>query len=393
VAAGDSADGGRTAGAGASADGGQAAGAGALASGGYAAGAAASTGGGHAALIDAMRDEMVKNLRELIACKSVAGPREEGAPFGAGVQAAFARMLALAETDGFDTKNADNYGGHIEFGGAPTDEDGEITGSPAETLGILGHLDVVPEGRDWSCDPFEGKLENGRVYGRGAMDDKGPTLACYYAMKALKNSGFMPRKRVRLILGLDEETDWAGMEHYLSKIPPPDFGFVPDAEFPAIHGEMGILVFELAKKLSRSGGAKGLELRKLNGGNAANMVPDQARVLLRGDSYEKIKEQASAYREETGFQLSARNMGKNLEITARGVSAHGATPEKGLNAISVLMAFLGQAGAGGEGFLEFLDFYNRCVGFELHGESMGCGFSDVVSGKLIFNAGVISGDS
>jgi succinyl-diaminopimelate desuccinylase len=197
---------------------------------------------------------------------------------------------------------------------------------------------------------------------------------------------------VRLILGLDEETGWKGMAHYLARVGPPDFGFTPDADFPAIHGEKGILIFELAKKLGRTT-AKGLELRKLGGGSAANMVADYARAVVRGDSYEALKATVAEYRSETGRQIHAKGIGKSLEISVNGISAHGATPEKGLNAISVLMDFLPRAGLVNESALEFIDFYNRHIGFALHGETMGCALSDEPSGPLVFNVGTISGDT
>jgi succinyl-diaminopimelate desuccinylase len=340
---------------------------------------------------DAMKDEMIGALRGLIAIKSVAGEAAEGAPFGKGVDEAFAYMMKMAEADGFETDNIDNYGGHIEFGGLILDEGGEVTATSDEVFGILVHLDVVPEGAGWSCDPFAGKLEDGKIFGRGAIDDKGPAIACYYAMKALKESGFMPEKKVRLILGLDEETEWAGMEYYLSKVKAPDIGFSPDAEFPAIHGEMGILVFELAKKIEKST-AKGLSLRSLSGGGAANMVADHARAVVRGDSYDKIKAKLAEYREDTGYRIKARGIGKSLEITAEGVSAHGSAPEKGQNAISILMDFLGGVGFANESVQEFISFYNKHIGFELDGQSLGCGLSDALSGDLILNVGKIRGD-
>ncbi|MDR2356423.1 MAG: dipeptidase PepV [Clostridiales Family XIII bacterium] len=340
------------------------------------------------ARIDALAEEMIESLRALIAIRSVGTPAEEGAPFGAGVQAAFAHMLARAQADGFATGNADNYGGHIEFGGA----DAETSEEAARTLGILVHLDVVPEGNGWSCDPFLGKRADGRIYGRGATDDKGPAIACYYAMKALKDTGFAPRKRVRLILGLDEETGWEGMRRYLARFGPPDFGFTPDADFPAIHGEKGILIFELAKKLGKTT-AKGLELRKLGGGTAANTVADRARAVVRGGDYEALKAKVAEYRNETGRQIYAKGVGKSLEIGANGISAHGATPENGLNAISVLMEFLPRLGLVNESALEFVDFYNRHIGFDLRGAGMGCAIEDDPSGPLVFNVGTVSGDT
>ena len=230
-------------------------------------------------LIEEYREEIIGTLQELIAFRSVAAASLEGAPFGAGVRDAFEYMLNKAKADGFDTENVDNYGGHIEFGGYLLDEEGDLVGTSDEVMGILCHLDVVPEGKDWDYEPFGGQVAEGRIYGRGAIDDKGPTVAAYYAMKALKDAGVVPEKKVRLILGLDEESGWKGMDYYLKRVRHPDFGFSPDAEFPAIHGEMGLLIFDLAKKLGKSAaGAKGISLRSVTGGNAPNMVADHARA-------------------------------------------------------------------------------------------------------------------
>ncbi len=153
-------------------------------------------------LIDEYTDEMIAVLQELVRIRSVEAEPvetlEKGLlPFGAGVQEAFEYMLARGEADGFETENVDNYGGHIEFGGYELDEDGEIVGTSEEIMGILGHLDVVPEGdlSGWKFDPYEGVIEDGKIYGRGTDDDKGATLAAYFAMKALKDSGFVPQKR------------------------------------------------------------------------------------------------------------------------------------------------------------------------------------------------------
>ncbi|MBK5261922.1 MAG: M20/M25/M40 family metallo-hydrolase, partial [Peptostreptococcaceae bacterium] len=184
-------------------------------------------------LIEEYKDEMIKTLQELISIKSVAEPAlndsEDGfLPFGKGVHDCFKYMLDKATADGFDTENVDNYGGHIEFSGYFLDESGEIIGTSTEIVGVLAHLDVVPEGSDWKYEPFAGEIADGKVYGRGASDNKGPLVASYYALKALKNSGIVPGKKVRLILGLDEETNWDGMKHYFSKEKSPDLGFTPD---------------------------------------------------------------------------------------------------------------------------------------------------------------------
>jgi succinyl-diaminopimelate desuccinylase len=347
---------------------------------------------GYLELIDSYKENMLADLKELVNIPSVIAPacidKDYGKlPFGKEVDNAFRWMLSRAEIDGFSTCNTDNYGGHIEMAAREDSTDTEI-------MGILGHLDVVPEGSGWKSgdgNPFSGSIEDGKVYGRGTCDDKGPVLAAYYAMKALKESGFEPSKRIRLILGLDEETNWIGMHYYLEHVDTvPTFGFTPDADFPAIHGEKGILVFRLAKKIGKSNN-KGLELRSLNGGSAANMVPDFARAVVRNEqpgAYEVIREKANAFREETGYHLQVKGTGKNLEITTTGQSAHGSTPYMGVNAIAILYKFLGGLSFANEDVNEFIAFANEHIGFEWKGESMGCSFCDEASGDLIFNLGM-----
>jgi len=346
-------------------------------------------------LIEASKDDMIKMLQELLAFRSVNDEETFDMPFGKGVHEAFIYMLMRAKADGFDVENIDNYGGHIEFGGYILDEEGDIIGTNDEVFGVLGHLDVVSEGNDWDFPPFGGEVSDGKIYGRGAIDNKGPVVASYFAMLALKNAGFIPKKKVRLILGLDEETKWIGMRKYLQKVKPPSMGFAPDAEFPVIHGEKGILVFELARKINKDT-SKGLELRSFKGGSAANMVADFARVVLRDakpENYEKIKNEAAQYRNETKYKVNVKGIGKSLEITARGVSSHGARPESGLNAISIMMDFLGRLHFANEDVNDFIAFYNEHIGFELDGTSLGCKLADEVSGDLILNTGLIDMDS
>lgn len=331
-------------------------------------------------ILDASRDEMVESLGELISFPSVSVKTEGEFPFGKDVDRAFKYMLNVGEKAGFKLFNADNFGGHMDFKG---------TGD--EVLGIVGHLDVVPAGSDWDHPAFELTEEDGKLFGRGTIDDKGPVMACFYAMKALKEAGFEPSKTIRLIMGLDEETNWEGMDYYLSKTDAPDFGFTPDAEFPAIHGEMGILVFDMACKFGR-GMDKGLRLRSIKGGNAANMVADHCRTIVLSDKkedYEKIKKVVEEYRKEKGYRINVKQIGKSLEIVVHGISAHGARPASGLNAISAMMELLGKFNFVNDDMNGFIDMYNSHIGFELDGESMGIGFSDEPSGKLIFNVGMI----
>ncbi len=337
-------------------------------------------------LIEKNFDSEVEALQRIVALKSVGEPEvtAEGEvyPFGEGVQKCFEETLKLGEELGFKTYNADNYGGHIEFG------EGD------EVLGILGHLDVVPEGTGWSFDPYSAAVSDGYIYGRGTQDDKGPVIAALYAMKALKDAGFEPERKVRLILGLDEETAWKGMYYYLDKAGAPDLGFTPDADFPGLNGEKGIMSFTLVKKFAEKK-LKGLSLRSLSGGSASNMVAEGARAVVMADDekvYDEIKALAEAYRGETDRTLTVRRMGKSLEITAKGISAHGATPDAGLNAISIMMDFLGRLNFADEDINDYVAFYNDYIGFDVHGERFGCPFEDDKSGKLTLNVGVADFD-
>lgn len=342
-------------------------------------------------LIDQYKDEMVETLSEFIKVKSVEGapvdtPDKGYLPFGQDVQNAFEFMMNLARKEGFEVFNADNYGGHIEMPG---------DGSSDEIMAVVGHIDVVPEGDGWTYPPYSGTVVDGKVYGRGTSDDKGPVIAGFYAMKALKDAGFVPSRRIRLILGLDEETNWIGIEKYFERTEKPTFGFTPDADFPAIHGEKGNAQFKLAKKFAASK-EKGLELRSLTGGTAPNAVAGRARAILRDEkagSYDKIKEIAAEYRKETGYKVNTKGIGKTLEITTEGIPAHAATPYDGLNAVSVMMDFLGRLDFASDDVSDFIDFYNSHIGFNLYGENIGCGLSDEESGKLTFNTGIIELDS
>ena len=339
-------------------------------------------------LLESYKEDMLAVLKDLVSYPSVvsnAVRTEEGEvlPFGRKVHDAYLYTMKVGEEMGFDTFNADNYGGHIEL--KAEDEN-------AEVFGITGHLDVVPAESGWKSNPFEMIEKDGVLYGRGVSDDKGPVVASLYAMKAIKESGVKLNKNVRLILGLDEETGKSGMKDYLEQACQPDMGFTPDGDFPLVNGEMGILIFDLAQKLTRLSNKDGLRLTKLEAGTVPNAVPAVAKAVLAADEkiYELVKGKLEQYKLETGYKLSAKKQGKSLVVEAFGETAHGAHPHLGLNAISILMGFLGRLQFLNEEVNEFVDFYNDYIGFNLHGEEIGCAFSDKESGKLIFNVGMMS---
>lgn len=289
------------------------------------------------------KQELIDALLGLLAIESVADLQPEGTyPYGPGPARALAYVLDLCQRMGIRTENRDGRVAWAEIG------QGE------ELVAVLVHLDVVPVGEGWTHDP-RGEVCGERLYGRGAVDDKGPVMAALFAMKELQDDGVPLRRRVRLIFGQSEETGiWDDMEYYKVHEQLPVFGFTPDAEFPAIYGEKGLLNYELTLPLKRSG------LLSIEGGDVPNMVPAWARAVVPGPE-------------------------GPVTYEARGRAAHASTPEQGENAISALMARLAAAGVESP----LVEFYNRHIGYDLHGERMGCAFSDEQSGKLTLNAGLL----
>lgn len=293
--------------------------------------------------------EYIESLQKLISIKSVKYDGADsyeavaGKPFGEGIAEALDYTLSLCESIGMTVKNCDGYAGYAEIGQGD------------EMLGILMHLDVVPEGHGWDFPPYGGEIHDGKLYGRGAIDDKGPAAAVIYAIKELLDEGYEFNKRVRLIFGCDEENDWECMDHYVANEECPDFGFTPDADFPMIYGEMGIMDAEFVMDIPES------ETLKISGGEASNAVPDYCKAVK---SDEVVAE-------------------------AHGVAAHASTPWEGENAISKVMAELSAEDCSAQ-MKKFIEFYNDKIGFAIHGEKIGCGFEDEETGKLTFNAGLIS---
>lgn len=316
------------------------------------------------------QSDMVKATQEILKIKSVEGPAQGDMPFGPDVHKCFTHTLKLAESLGFKTQNVDNYAGHAEIGQGD------------DIVGILVHLDVVPEGDHWDFDPYGGEISDGKIYGRGALDDKGPAIASLFAMKAILDSGLELKKRVRLIFGLNEETHWKGITYYLNHETPPTLGFTPDSDFPACHGEKGIMMVQGDQIFHEK--EEGLTILSFEGGQAANMVPDEAKVIL--NEIVDLSEVQSKYKNHWTFE----NINQETHITAKGISAHGSTPEDGLNAISILLEILQQLNLKHLGQKAFLDHYKEHIGYEFNGEHAGCHFEDEDSGKLTYNVGLLT---
>ena len=184
------------------------------------------------------KDEIVKALQESVRIPSVEGTAEAGAPFGANVKRALDHALELGKGFGFETRDMDGYIGLIDHG------EGE------ETLGIMCHLDVVPEGEGWDHPPYGAEIVDGNIVGRGTMDDKGPAISAIYALAAVKAAGLKMRRKVRIMLGCDEESGWGCMSHYYEHEKMPDMAFSPDADYPVVNSEKGIVHATFIRRFS-----------------------------------------------------------------------------------------------------------------------------------------------
>ena len=334
-------------------------------------------------IVDSYRDELIENIRKWIAIPSVQGePAGANAPFGAEVR----RMLDVALEDGarfgFEVRDIDGYAGDISYG------DGE------QTMGMLAHLDVVPLGDGWKHDPLGGEIENGRLYGRGTTDDKGPALCALYAMRAVKEAGIPLKHRVRLILGCDEETGMSDMHHYASKVKMPDYGFSPDAEFPVINIEKGGVHMRLSKVTGGEEGAA-MPVYSLYAGERPNVVPAEAtaEVGLGEMTLEALNDKlADIAAAHDHFVLKAEpGIVGRAKIIATGVNGHAAMPWSGVNAAGMLLVALNELGAGG-GSREAIAMLAEAVGMDYTGQALGIACKDELSGELTCSLGILRYD-
>lgn len=318
--------------------------------------------------IETSMEPLINDIAASCRINSVEGEPEPGMPFGKGVADALAFMLEKGEEMGFKTTNYDNYVAEIEYG------DGE------EIVGILGHVDVVPAGDGWDCDPWGGVITEDKIIGRGTLDDKGPLLTCMYAMKILKDMNIPLKRKIRVILGTNEETDWKCMNHYINVVKPqlPTIAFSPDSNFPLTYAEKGLLQFTLTREIS--------ETIEVEGGSAFNSVPSSVKIALDG-KYEEALQAAIAASDEKDAYTVAAEEGK-LVVTAKGIGAHAAHLEDGKNAIHLLMALLNKLPLEGE-LKEVSDFYAEVFGMCNHGEKMGVYCEDEDCGPITLNVSKI----
>lgn len=324
--------------------------------------------------IFSMKDEILEGIIGCVNIDSVKGEEEPDAPYGKGPKAALDFALSLGEKMGFKSVNVDDRAGYVEIG------EGD------EMVAALGHLDVVPVGdlSEWISPPFEATIRDGKLFGRGVLDDKGATIGAFYGLKVLRELGLPFRKRIRVIFGTDEENGSSCVQHYVSSGQEmPVMGFTPDAEYPLIYFEKGITHATVGKKGLVQGP---IEILSFEGGVAQNVVPKDCKLVLKGEHDDIISHLAGAE------GVEAKTEDGNTVITAIGKNAHGSTPEVGINAITRLLLALQEEDVekiGGD-FQTVAGFIREKVGNETDGKSLGVHFADEETGKTTVNLGIVS---
>jgi len=306
-------------------------------------------------------EQMKADLRQLVSYPSVYADDEK--PFGSNNRKVLEKALQLMEEKGLRTSNEDYYCGFGE------------TGQGDKLIGILAHLDVVPAGDGWDHDPFDMIEKDGYLYGRGVSDDKGAAVASMYALKYLIDENYPFQKRVRLILGCNEETGSRCIAHYVEKHGHIDCGFTPDGDFPGIYAEKGMVSATLCAENSK--------ILSIYGGDVSNAVCKKVTALLPKDSFDAKKLDAYFQEKNITYELKEN---EETEITVYGKAAHASMPDLGINAFNYLMDGLYHADFNDS----FTDWFQKYFGLDVHGERLGYEkLKDEISDTSI-NLGVIS---
>ncbi len=313
--------------------------------------------------IEPLTEQMIAALGRLVQYNSVEGEPLPGKPFGEGPAACLKEALQIAEEMGFETANMENYCGYAQMG------------SGEEIIGLCAHLDVVPAGEGWNTDPFTLVRQGEKLYGRGVSDDKGAVIASLYAMKLVKESGVPLNKRVRLVMGCNEETGSKCMQYYAQHGEPITAGFTPDGNFPGIHGEKGSCHMLVRSKKTR--------IISMNGGFVSNAVCNRCVTRIPADAVEQDKLRAELAKTPLAEWKLAEENGV-LTIEAKGVAAHASTPLLGVNAAGYTMKALRDAGMQDD----FVDFYMSHIGVDCDGAGIGCKIADDY-GALTLSNGIV----
>ncbi|GAA0866643.1 dipeptidase PepV [Paraclostridium tenue] len=321
--------------------------------------------------IDELKNDLLNDIVDIVKIPSVEEKSLDGFPFGKNVGKALDKALEISQKLGFKTKNIDGYMGYAEFG------EGE------DYVAVVGHLDVVPEGSGWKYEPYGGEIDNGKIYGRGVLDNKGPIISALYGLKAIANSNIKLGKKVRIIFGTNEETGFNDIPYYLSKEKPPIMGFTPDCKYPVVYGERGIGKLNIKKKINLSG-------INVYGDFRANIVPENCNIdipktYIHEDIifYLEDKARKENYNIKINEKIDIKINNETITISAYGKQAPANAPQVGENAITNAIKYLLEENfINDEELNNFFKFINEYFYNEYYGEKLGINFEDELTGKL-----------
>ncbi len=329
------------------------------------------------AYVDEVWEDVVSDIRSLVRIESVEDleAAEPGKPWGPASYEALAKGLEIAARLGLDAHDCEGYIGYADLPGASDTQ-----------IATIAHTDIVPCGTGWTVPALDVTRRDGYLLGRGVLDDKGPFVlslyAAHYFVREVRRSGQPLPYTLRCLVGNDEETSMADVEWYLEHFEAPAFCFTPDADFPLICGEKGILHGLMTTNHPIVGAAS--PLARLDAGTVPNAIPGVATATLGPVGCELAA--------QTGLPDDLR-LDEDGLLTARGIGGHAAFPESTDHAIGKLVRFLLAAGAYGTGgdqgpdqapFLHLVERLTRTS----DGSAVGLASSDEVFGALTLNAGV-----
>lgn len=289
------------------------------------------------------KNKMIEDLSKLVSYNSVYC--NDAKPFGQANKDVLDTTLQIMSGIGLKTENLDHYCGYGQMG------EGE------KTIGILAHLDIVPAGEGWDSDPFTLTIKDDVMYGRGVADDKGAVIASIYALKYLKETNYPLKKKVRLIVGCNEETGSECVRYYVKKEGHIDMGFTPDGNFPGIFAEKGMIGGYISSCNTK--------IIKITGGEASNVVCKKVTVELPCDSYDESI--LNEFFRDNDIEYTLIKSNESIQMTIFGKAAHASTPDLGINAINYLMEGLYVAGFDDE----LVSYFHDKISLSNHGEIIG----------------------
>lgn len=351
--------------------------------------------------IEAHEREMIEDIMMLCGIDSVQSEAKPGMPYGEGPYKALMAAEELCRRYGFKTGI---YADRVVTA--------DMTDKEA-CLDILAHMDVVPGGDGWTVtEAFKPVIRNGAIYGRGTSDDKGPAVAALYAMRAIKELGIEINKNCRLILGSDEETGSSDIEHYYSVESEAPMTFSPDAEFPVINVEKGQFRGTISwKNMSEDANAGETGMPRLVycvSGHTINIVPNKAEALMTGVDERKIAEITELTRQKIGEDFLYEtvrykhsdaadippdldmDLSEALWLRVFGESAHASTPEKGVNALVIMLQMLSELDFADDNFDKAVKKLAGLFPYgDYEGKGVGAAAEDEIAGKTSMTADIL----